>query len=362
MAPTTQVASPICQPPARTDCTQPGPPDQRILTPIDHAPMPTLLSPPGSPAATGRHVAARPPAGQQAPEGHSLPCGAGLGYKPCYRPNLLSDQHDAPVSFIEIHAENYLSASPALHADLTQLRERYPLSIHGVSLSLGGADPLDQDHLKTLKALLSRHQPAVFSEHLAWSTHGGCFFNDLLPVAYDQPTLLRVAQHIDQAQQALQRRILLENPSTYLLLDGSCSSDAERSSWSEPEFLRELVRRTGCGLLLDVNNLYVSAINHGRKPLMDLHTLLDGLPAGTVGEIHLAGHDRQTDSLGEPLLIDHHGAAIAAEVWALYDQAIATLGSTPTLIERDQNLPPWGDLAAELNLVSDTLQAAKVHA
>jgi uncharacterized protein (UPF0276 family) len=206
------------------------------------------------------------------------------------------------------------------------IREQYPLSLHGVGLSIGAEGPLDLQHLQRLQTLIERYQPQAFSEHLAWSSHGPVFLNDLLPLAYDTPTLDRVCAHIDQVQNTLKRPMLLENPATYL--------GFERSTIDEPAFITEVIRRSGCGLLLDVNNVYVSCINHQRDPL----TYLDALPLHAVGEIHLAGFAEDADSLGDRLLIDDHGAPVDDAVWALYRQALERVGPVATLIERDNHL------------------------
>ena len=262
-----------------------------------------------------------------------LPPRAGVGLKPAHVEAILEGAPD--LGFFEVHAENYLVAGGPMHADLTRIAERYPLSIHGVGLSIGGADPLDPDHLQALRGLLDRYQPALFSEHLAWSTHGGVFWNDLLPMPYDQATLNRVCAHLDQVQDTLGRRILLENPATYVEFAGSTRSEAE--------FINELVTRTGCGLLLDVNNAYVSCTNHGRELL----AYLAALPLDQVGEVHLAGFHRETDSAGDPLLIDSHGSAVDAAVWDLYAWTLARIGPQPTLIEWDNAVPAFDRLAAE---------------
>jgi uncharacterized protein (UPF0276 family) len=262
-----------------------------------------------------------------------LPPRAGVGLKPQHVPDILDGQPD--LGFFEVHAENYLVAGGPMHADLTRIAEHYPLSIHGVGLSIGGEDPLDSDHLRALRGLLDRYQPALFSEHLAWSSHGGVFWNDLLPVPYDQATLNRVRAHLDQVQDTLGRRILLENPATYVEFAGSALSEAE--------FIRELVTCTGCGLLLDVNNAYVSCTNHGREVL----AYLAALPLDQVGEVHLAGFHRDTDSVGDPLLIDSHGSAVDPAVWALYAWTLARIGPQPTLIEWDNEVPAFDRLAAE---------------
>jgi uncharacterized protein (UPF0276 family) len=215
------------------------------------------------------------------------------------------------------------------HASAEAVRQRYPLSVHGVGLSIGGAGALDKRHLQRLKALVQRYEPGLFSEHLAWSSHGGAYLNDLLPLPYTQATLAHVAAHVDEVQETLGRRVLIENPSTYVTF---AASDMD-----ETAFLAELARRTGCGLLLDVNNVYVSTVNHG----FDAAGYIDAFPVDAVGEIHLAGHFETTDSAGAPLLIDAHGSPVRAAVWSLYARAIGRTGPMPTLIEWDNDIPSW---------------------
>lgn len=258
---------------------------------------------------------------------------AGIGLKPEHFRAIVETWPQ--VGFFEIHAENYLVPGGPFHHYLGLIRERYPLSIHGVGLSIGGAGPLDGAHLSALCDLLERYQPAVFSEHLAWSTHDGVWFSDLLPVAYDLGSLNKVCEHIDQVQTALGRTMLLENPATYI--------EFAASTYSEPDFISEIVRRTGCGLLLDVNNLYLSCINHRR----DLNRTLDGLPLHAVGEVHLAGFSRDLDAAGSPLLIDSHGAPVADAVWSLYATVIERIGPKPTLIEWDTDIPKLDVLLSE---------------
>lgn len=262
-----------------------------------------------------------------------LPDRAGLGLKPQHFAEILATEPD--LGFFEIHAENYLVAGGPFHHYLRRIRDHYPLSIHGVGLSIGAEGPLDTTHLDRLAALLDRYQPQSFSEHLAWSTHGGAFFNDLLPLPYNRVTLDRVCDHIDQVQERLRRRMLLENPATYI--------EFAASTLDEATFITEIVHRTGCGLLLDVNNAYVSGVNHRRDP----QAFIAALPLSEVGEIHLAGFAEDRDAAGAPLLIDTHGAAIAAAVWELYAFALERLGPTPTLIERDHDIPPLSVLLAE---------------
>ncbi len=262
-----------------------------------------------------------------------LPWRAGIGLKPQHFREVLDARPD--IGFFEVHAENYMVDGGPFHHFLGRIRERYPLSLHGVGLSIGGEDPLDEAHLDRLAALIARYEPASFSEHLAWSSHGGVFFNDLLPVPYDSATLARVCDHVDRVQERLQRRMLLENPATYI--------EFEASSMSEAAFLRDVLRRTGCGLLLDVSNAHVSCTNHGR----DAQAYLRELPLNAVGEVHLAGFARDCDAAGAPLLIDSHGSAVDDAVWALYAHVIARLGPVATLIERDNDVPALPILLAE---------------
>lgn len=262
-----------------------------------------------------------------------IPPRAGVGLKPEHYRDILDDAPD--IGWFEVHAENYMGEGGAPHAYLTAVRERYPLSLHGVGLSIGGAGPLDKDHLGRLRALAERYEPALFSEHLAWSSHDTVYLNDLLPLPYTEETLQRVCDHIGEVQEMLQRPMLLENPSTYVAF--------AETSMSEVEFLREIVRRTGCGLLLDVNNVFVQATNHG----FDATAYLDSFPAEHVGEIHLGGHAEDQDEDGAALLIDDHGREVADPVWALYARALARTGAKPTLIEWDNDVPAWPELFAE---------------
>jgi len=262
-----------------------------------------------------------------------LPPRVGLGLKNEHFIEVLETSPD--IGFFEVHAENYMVAGGPFHHYLGLIRERYPLSLHGVGLSIGGEGPLNREHLARLAKLIERYQPHSFSEHLAWSSHGPVFLNDLLPLAYDVATLNRVCEHVDHVQSALKRPMLLENPSTYLQF--------QRSTLDETDFISEIIRRTGCGLLLDVNNAYVSCINHQRDP----QAYIDALPLQAVGEIHLAGFAEDTDSLGDRLLIDDHGAPIDNAVWQLYEQVLARTGPVATLIERDHQVPAFNRLMAE---------------
>ncbi|PLX35949.1 MAG: hypothetical protein C0606_17855 [Hyphomicrobiales bacterium] len=271
-------------------------------------------------------------------DGHlnSIPARAGVGLKADHYRTILDDDPD--VGFFEVHAENYMGDGGAPHRYLTAIRERYPLSLHGVGLSIGADRPLDRDHLARLKALNERYRPELFSEHLAWSTHGDTFFNDLLPVPYTEATLARVVEHIDEVQTVLGRRMLLENPSTYV--------EFASTTLDEIDFLAEIVNRTGCGLLLDVNNVYVSSTNRGTSP----EAYIDAFPCASVEEIHLAGHATDADDEGRPLLIDAHDRTVAQAVWKLYDRALARTGPVPTLIEWDNDVPGWDGLFAEAQM------------
>lgn len=273
-----------------------------------------------------------------------LPARAGIGLKPQHFQEVLATLPD--LGFFEVHAENYMVDGGPMHHWLARIRERYPLSLHGVGLSLGGEAPPDEAHLDRLAGLIERYQPAAFSEHLAWSTHGEVFFNDLLPVAYDQATLARVCRHIDRVQERLGLRMLLENPSTYV--------EFERSTMDEADFLCEVLRRTGCGLLLDVTNVHVSCTNHGR----DAAAYLDRLPLDAVGEIHLAGFAQDDDAAGHPLLIDSHDSAVEEIVWGLYAGVVDRIGPMPTLLERDNDVPSLASLVAEAGRAEALLKRA----
>ena len=262
-----------------------------------------------------------------------LPNRPGVGYKAQHYSDIIADP--GPVAWLEIHAENYMGDGGRPLAQLRHLSERFPMSVHGVGLSIGGEGRLDTGHLARLKHLVGWLGPASFSEHLAWSTHEAHFFNDLLPLPYTDATVARVADHIDEVQETLGRPMLLENPSSYLAFD--------ESEMSETEFLRAVARRTGCGLLLDVNNVFVSATNLGNSP----QGYIDAFPLDLVGEIHLGGHDEDADDHGRPLLIDSHGRAVVDPVWALLDYTLARSGPRPILIEWDNDVPDWPVLAAE---------------
>jgi uncharacterized protein (UPF0276 family) len=262
-----------------------------------------------------------------------IPARAGVGLKAEHYRMIIETAPD--IGFFEVHAENYMGAGGPSHRYLSAIRERYPLSLHGVGLSIGAGRPLDDDHIARLKLLRRRYRPGLFSEHLAWSTHDAGFLNDLLPVPYTSETLQRVVEHIDQVQTALGCQMLLENPSTYVAF--------AESTYAETDFIVEVARRSGCGLLLDVNNVFVASTNQQWDPV----AYIEGYPLASVKEIHLAGNDRQADETGRPLLIDTHDRPVEDAVWYLYELAVRLIGPIPTLIEWDSEVPAWSVLAQE---------------
>jgi uncharacterized protein len=271
-----------------------------------------------------------------------LPPGVGVGFKPVHLQDILSDS--GTVTFFEVHAENYMGDGGPPHAQLGAIRERYPLSVHGVGLSIGSVEPLDREHVARLKRLCHRYAPESVSEHLAWSSHAGIYLNDLLPVLYTHEALNRISEHIDQVQSEIECRILIENPAAYVLPPEGCIP--------EVEFLAEIVRRTGCGLLLDINNVLVSTRNQGSQP----QPYLEHFPLDSVEEIHLGGHHEEVVESGDTLLIDTHGAPIAEAVWALYAATIARVGPIATLIEWDNDVPDWSTLSAEATMAHALLR------
>ena len=271
---------------------------------------------------------------------------AGIGLR---SPHLAQIERERPVvGFLEIHAENYLAPSAA-RDDIGRLRADYAFSVHAVGLSLGSVDPIDEGHLSRIAALVRRLEPRWISEHLSWSTNGGRYFNDLLPLPYTEEALDVVTRNLQRVQDVLGRPISIENPSCYLAFT--------HSTLSEPEFLGELVRRTGCGLLVDANNIFVSAHNLGLDP----HDWLTGLPAGAVTEYHLAGH-AVNDADGEPVLIDDHGSKVCKGVWDLYGELVRRYGKRPTLIEWDTDIPPIEVLLGEAETAERVAARAESHA
>ncbi|WDS35812.1 DUF692 domain-containing protein [Pseudoxanthomonas sp.] len=275
----------------------------------------------------------------------SLPAHAGIGLKAEHFRDILQARPE--VGFFEVHAENYMGAGGPPHRYLESIRSHYPLSVHGVGLSIGSARPLDLSHLQRLRILMQRYQPQAFSEHLAWSSHEAGFFDDLLPLPYTGDTLRRVVAHIDQTQTTLGRQMLLENPATYLAFS--------HSGWSETDFLAEVARRSGCALLLDINNVFVAATNLQFDPL----AYLQAFPLERVEQIHLAGHARESDEHDRPLLIDTHDRPVIDAVWALYDHVLSMRGPVPTLIEWDANLPALPVLLAEADHAEARLAQAR---
>lgn len=275
-----------------------------------------------------------------------IPARAGVGLKPEHYRTILETGPD--IGFFEVHAENYMGAGGPPHRYLAEIRERYPLSLHGVGLSIGADRPLDRSHLNRLKELIGRYRPGLFSEHLAWSTHDTAYLDDLLPVPYTAESLSRVVSHIDEVQDTLGRQMLLENPSTYLAF--------AESTYSETDFIAEIARRTGCGLLLDVNNVHVASTNQQWDPIR----YIDEYPLGAVQEIHLAGYTREADEKERPLLIDTHDRPVDAIVWDLYEHTVARLGPVPTLIEWDANVPAWPELKAEAERAEEIMFSAHV--
>ena len=264
--------------------------------------------------------------------GAPIPASAGIGLRSAHLPQFIVGDPDVP--WLEVHSENYFAAGGEAHAVLERIRSRYPLSFHGVGLSLGSVDALDRAHLARLKDLVRRYEPALVSEHLSWSSVGGRFLNDLLPLPATREALEHLVLRVDETQEHLERTILIENVSSYLAI--------KRGEMPEHCFLAELAQRTGCGVLLDVNNLYVNECNHGTPAA----AFIAGLRVGSVGEIHLAGHTIH-DYDGEKVVVDTHDTHVCAAVWSLYEQAVARFGCVPTLIEWDSNLPALDVLIGE---------------
>jgi uncharacterized protein (UPF0276 family) len=248
-------------------------------------------------------------------------CSVGIGLRSPHVSEIAATRPE--LAFLEVHAENYMAETPALDR-LLELRRDYPVSLHGVALSLGSAEALDRSHLSRFKALIERIEPMLVSEHLAWSAIGGAYLNDLLPLPYTEASLDLFCRRVEEAQEALGRRLMIENPSTYLRY--------RHSPIPEAEFITEIAHQTGCGILCDVNNIHVSAWNFGFDPI----AYLEALPIEAIGEIHLAGHHIAEDV---DILIDDHGSRIAKPVWELHAAALRRFGPVPTLIEWDTNLP-----------------------
>ena len=277
----------------------------------------------------------------------NAPPSAGLGLKPAHYAEALAAPADG--LWFEVHPENYMVEGGPRLRWLQAVRDRHPVALHGVALSLAADTAPDEAHLARLAALVRRIEPAIVSEHLAWSARRGAYYPDLLPFPRTGEALARICANVGRAQDALGRRIAIENPSHYLRM--------EDHAWDEVDFLAELARRTGCGLLLDVNNVFVSARNLGSSA----EAYLDAFPGGDVMEIHLAGHSADP-VLGQGLLVDSHDAPVAPEVWALYERLVARIGPRPTLIERDGNIPAFADLMAERNRAQSVLRTPLARA
>ncbi len=273
-----------------------------------------------------------------------IPVAAGIGLRAPHVNRVLNERPSIP--WLELHSENLFAEGGPLHDAMEIIRTAYPLSLHGVGLSLGCADALDPRHLARLASLVTRFEPALVSEHLCWGAVGGRHGNDLLPLPFTQAAVCASVRHIDQVQDTLGREILVENISTYLRF--------RESDYSEWDFVTEVVRRSGCGLLCDVNNIYVNSVNHGFDPLQ----YLQALPRQAVREIHLAGFTAKK-GLAAPLLIDTHSRPVDPAVWALYAEALALFGPIPTLIEWDQDIPELEVLCAEAKQAQEVLDAAR---
>lgn len=283
--------------------------------------------------------------------GNAIPPSSGVSLKARHFKTIL-DQKPS-IGWFEVHPENYMGEGGPPHRYLTAIREHYPLSMHGVGMSLGSAEGIDKQHLLSLTKLVHRYQPGLVSEHLAWSHFNGRFMNDLLPLPYNDESLEAVCSNVMQVQDGLGRPVLVENPSTYL--------EFQDNKYSEPEFLTELTKRTGCGLLLDVNNIYVSACNQG----FDADHYLQDIPWDRVGEIHLSGHALQQID-GVPIRIDDHGSSVKDAVWQLHEQALGHLGRrVPVMIEWDKDIPELDilhDEAIKADRIADAIQAPVTHA
>jgi uncharacterized protein (UPF0276 family) len=272
-----------------------------------------------------------------------LPIATGIGLRAAHHERVAAERPS--IGWLEVHTENFLGggANPAF---LESLRDRYAISLHGVGLSLGSADGLDEEHLARIAALVRRIDPAAVSDHVSWSVTGGVYFNDLLPVPYDEEALAIIARNVMRFQEAIGRPVMVENPSTYLR--------HAQSDKAEPQFLAELCERSGCGLLLDVNNVFVSAENHGD----DARAYLAAIAHLPIGEIHLSGHHLRRIG-NRSIRIDDHGSPVSDQVWALYEHALALIGPRPTLIEWDSALPPLETLLGEADKAQARLAGAK---
>lgn len=275
-----------------------------------------------------------------------IPAQAGIGLR--FQHHQAVIETPPAVAWMEVHTENYMGGGTPLRY-LDAIRRDFPISLHGVGLSLGSAEGLDAAHIERIRQVAERVEPALMSEHIAWSMVGGTYLADLLPLPMTEESLAVVCRHVDQVQSRLKRRILVENPSTYLRFAHSVIPE-----W---EFMAAVAHRTGCGILCDVNNIYVSAHNHG----WDISAYLAGLPADAIGEIHLAGHSVRALPDGSTVRIDDHGSRVIPEVWALYHEAIARFGPVPTLIEWDTDVPPLDVLVGEANHAGAVMAACEAQ-
>ena len=265
----------------------------------------------------------------------------GIGYRFKHHDDLLEQKPD--IGWIEVHPENYFSGGRPRHY-LEKARELYPLSLHAVGMSLGSTEAVDEAHLSEVKELINIYEPFSVSDHASWSASGNAHLNDLMPLPYTEETLANLCRNVERTQEFLGRKILVENPSTYISFT--------ESEMTEQEFMNETARRTGCGILLDINNIYVQAHNHGNDP----YAYVDAIKADYVGELHLAGHmEKEFEGSSQTVLIDTHGDYVRSEVWDLYDHAVKKLGSVPTLIEWDSEIPELPVLVAEAHKARDTI-------
>ena len=264
----------------------------------------------------------------------------GIGLRAEHEQAVLEQRPD--IGWLEVHSENYFGIGGRPHTLLQRIREHYPISLHGVGMGLGNAEPPDRHHVHRLRRLRDSVEPFCVSEHLCWNAHRGRYFSDLLPLPQLRATAAHVATHIDALQQTLGQRILVENISTYVRF--------AQSEMAEEEFLLEVVERAGCGILLDVNNVYVNACNHG----FDAGRYLDAIPGAMIGEVHLAGHTRRSIN-GRTLLLDTHDSPVCEAVWTLYRRLVGRVGPKPSLLEYDTALPPLERLVAEASLAGDVL-------
>jgi len=281
-------------------------------------------------------------------DAYTLPSRCGISLKAEHYKDIINTQPD--IGWLEIHPENYMGAGGPPHRYLEAIRKHYPLSLHGVGMSLGSTDGVSIEHLIELKKLIQRYQPAQVSEHISWSHWNQIYLNDLLPLPYTKESLKVVCDNLDQVQSFIGQQILVENPSSYI--------DYRNSDFTETEFITEVCKVSGCGLLLDINNVYVSASNNGFDP----YHYLDSTPITAIAEIHLAGHSIKSIGPGKHIRIDDHGSAVKPEVWMLFDTLLQKLDSPPpTLIEWDTDIPPLSELIMEARKAEYRLNTLPGH-